>query len=119
MARIILMTRENLDKVRNGTKTETRRISPRWMWLKIGDILDVRVSRGVKENLYVKVLDRRRQPLQDIKDREIVAEGFDPESPGSAWGWWINLWDSRHREPTETWEANPDVTVIRFERLAQ
>ncbi len=72
---------------------------------------------------YVKILAVRPEGLQDIGDRDIVAEGTlnaFPNIPitrydGQYRDWYREYWESLHKKPGTRWEDSPWVWVYTLE----
>lgn len=64
--------------------------------------------------IFLKITDVRVERLQDISDEDAKAEGVKTEY-GSYRHGFIQLWKSINGE--ESWNANPWVWVIEFERI--
>lgn len=119
---MIRFTEPMQQAVREGRKTETRRVSQKWMRLRVGDELFV-----PRTDLRMVVADPpRRERLQDISEASAIAEGlFVPEAeyaqngPRAAANAFRCLWDSINGdEPGRAWADNPEVTVVTFRRIA-
>jgi len=68
------------------------------------------------------------EPLQAISEEDCIAEGADKapmvmgndylSPPESFKAGYRALWDSLHSVPKDSWDANPDVVALEFERIA-
>ena len=74
--------------------------------------------------IWLRVTDKRLEPLQAITHEDILAEGYVPLttvksvlSMLAARNWFYNLWNSLAK-PGKRWEDNPEVAVIGFEILS-
>ena len=81
------------------------------------------------EPLRITITEIRRESLQDISERDAIAEGAPPIClPGgirvkrygvivneweNPYFWYLDLWESIHG--AESWQLNPDVWCISFE----
>lgn len=125
MPRVICFRRDMFDAIIARRKTETRRLSGRWMSLKLGETVDARIGRGKDEGLRLTVVRRDRVPLQSIQLMDCVAEGYpytadhvNQAGYPDPCEWFEALWDEIHKTVGETYADNPDVTVIGFELLS-
>lgn len=104
-----------IDAVRNRTKTVTRRDWLTWRTLKPGDRLTLvekamGLPKGARQVVLaeVEIVDVRLEPLTDITEDEITAEGFNPHlTPPTIWAAW---WAAEHGHRTPF-----GVTVRRIE----
>lgn len=70
--------------------------------------------------IFLKVTDVRVERLKDITEDQIKKEGIKEEFPPLAEDRWIELWDStlkKQQFDVYSWEANPWVWVIEFEKI--
>ncbi len=67
--------------------------------------------------LWFRITDIRVERVQSISDEDIAAEGCEPEICNSAWDMFCSLWDSINAKRGYSWESNPWVWVIVFERV--
>jgi len=66
---------------------------------------------------YAKVIDVRPEHLQDISDRDVIAEGtlvgMGDDSVtrylGQYQDWYAEWWSDLHRKPGTSWHSNPTV----------
>lgn len=105
----MIFTEENIELIRQGKKTETRRI---WKkpHVKIGKIYQCRVSRYQKtpdDSPEIKILSMHKEKLKDITLDAIQREGFECTDTVH----FINLWIKLHGE----WNPDQEVWVIDFE----
>jgi len=78
--------------------------------------------------IWLRVTDKRLEPLQAITYEDILAEGWNPqtsepiteETAGEdARAWFIAAWNSLHyANPRARWEENPEVAVIGYEIIS-
>ena len=70
--------------------------------------------------LFVKVTDVRVERIQDIKEEAVWAEGFkdifDDDVFTAAGLNFKKIWDEIYKSKGYSWESNPYVWVIEFER---
>ena len=85
-----------LDAVRARTKTVTRRHVDTWRTLEAGDRLTLiekgmGLAKGQRQVVVceVEVVDVRVEPLYDIDEDEVIAEGFEGWSPGEFCAMWL------------------------------
>lgn len=64
--------------------------------------------------LWLNVTNVRAEWLQDITEYEIAAEGLRRGEGGFTA--WIQLWDSINAKRGYSWDSNPYVYVVEFER---
>jgi len=129
------------DKVRDGTKTQTRRLvksgdsyvagyfdgviyrverNGKRKW-RTGRTYAIQPKRGKKGNGRFRITNIRIEPLQAITEADAIAEGVRklyrcPQwLPGEAIKSFIELWDSIHKKPGTRWEDNPEVWVLEIE----
>ncbi len=67
--------------------------------------------------LWLRIIDIRVERVRDISDEDIAAEGCEPEICNSAWDMFCSLWDSINAKRGYSWESNPWVWVVVFERV--
>lgn len=135
------------DKVRDGTKTQTRRLSdrsrhltqtrdgeivavlsrttkrPRKLWV-VGRTYAIQSGRSKKGNGRFRITKIRKERVQDISWGEIRAEGFPP-TEAEELGYhvpegrerFISLWNSIHKKPGTRWKDNPEVWVLEMEHV--
>jgi len=140
--RPILFSTPMVQAILEGRKTQTRRIKFK---CEPGDVLWVRETwRGLgshyfykathdDENLhwkpsiymprevcrlFLRVINVRLEHLRDITEEDAIAEGF------AADGWarfagenFRDFWNDLNAKRGYSWESNPLVTVIEFERI--
>ncbi len=130
------------DKVRDGTKTQTRRLVKEgdtirgWSEKEIIAIYDqydrrkwkegreyaIQSGRGKKGNGRFRITKIRKETLQSITDADAIAEGVSKIMTNDA-EWWTNeatvsfkrLWKSIQKKKGTRWEDNPEVWVLEFE----
>ena len=66
---------------------------------------------------WLRITDIRVERVQSISDEDITAEGCEPEICNSAWDMFCSLWDSINAKRGYSWESNPWVWVVVFERV--
>ncbi len=97
---------DSLRKIREGTKTQTRRAGRQV--LKVGSVYGAKDDWYRKADTYVCITRRFKQRLGDITPEDIRKEGFSSSEEFKAA--WIHL----HGD----WTPNKNVTVYEF-RLAK
>ena len=109
--------KENIELIRQGSKTETRRI---WKkpHVKVGKVYQCRTSRYAKtpeDSPYIKITAMRKEKLGEITDDDITKEGFvtdgTVENETSQVVMFYRLWVKLHG----LWDPDQVVTVIDFE----
>lgn len=137
---------KQIDAIRRGVKTQTRREvkagdtfrenhlckivgvyrSGRLLW-KVGGVYAIVPKRGMKGIGKIRILEIRRERLQDISEADAIAEGVEFEAPFysvfvggkrlvfgvSAVEAYRELWESINGRGS--WDKNPYVWVICFE----
>ena len=103
----MIFTKENIELIRQGRKTETRRI---WKkpHVRVGNTYQCRTSRFAKtpkDSPYIKITVMRKERLGDITFDAAQREGVNDLS--TFMGLWINLHGF--------WNPNQEVYVIDFE----
>lgn len=100
-----------IDAVRARTKTVTRRHVNTWTTLKAGDRLTLvekamGLPKGARQVVLaeVEVIDVRVEPLVDVTDTEVVAEGFAGMPVEEFVGMWLD--SHRHRTFANQTEAH-------------
>jgi hypothetical protein len=126
---LLLMTKPNLAKCENGSKTQTRRCNKQWLKIKKGHWVyfrsDYKTTYENASGPYLATEDARLEKAQDISPQDCIAEGIpDPGPQGSQADWikavigaFCNLWNSINKKPGTTWADNPSVVRIAFERM--
>ena len=130
------------EKVRDGTKTQTRRLVKegdcgygggkgeihsvgamnRWKW-QVGKTYAIQSGRGKKGNGRFCIVKIRKENLQSITEADAKAEGVwklyrCPQwLPDEAIKSFMELWNSIHNKPGTRWEDNPEVWVLEIEHL--
>lgn len=73
-------------QVRDGTKTQTRRIG--WWTVPMGTVVNAVVkSRGLKRGerveciCQIRIIDKRTEALEEITQEDVIAEGFPDLTP--------------------------------------
>lgn len=86
-----------LDAVRARTKTVTRRRIDTWRDLEAGDRLTLiekgmGLPKGAKQVVVteVEIVDVRVEPLYDIDEDDVIAEGFEGMLPGEFCSMWMD-----------------------------
>lgn len=109
-------TPDNLVKVLNGTKTQSRRFTDYK-----SPVLAVCPGRGKRAVAYVRVIRKWQEPLQDISVDDAVAEGIDqgglfrPEIIKA----FRDLWDSIYGGVAgKQWADNPTVFCYEFRLIS-
>ena len=96
-----------------------------WRW-KRGTLPSIFMPKDCAR-IWLRVTDKRLEPLQAITYEDILAEGWNPqtsepiteETAGEdARAWFIALWNSLNAKRGYAWEDNPEVAVIGFEILS-
>ena len=103
----MIFTRENIELIREGKKTETRRI---WKkpHVRVGKVYQCRTSRFAKtpaDSPFIKITGMKKERLRDITLEAVQREGINDLS--TFMGLWINLHGF--------WNPNQEVYVIDFE----
>ncbi len=102
----MIFTKESIELIRSGQKTETRRI---WKvpHVKVGGVYGTRTSRREKEAGYpkIRVTEIRQERLFDITPDGVRREGF------SLFSEFKEVWEQLHGK----WEPRREVYVVRFE----
>lgn len=103
----MLFTRPNIEKIRAGLKTETRRI---WKvpHVKVGGVYRVRYSRQFPADLgdpKIRVTSMRVESLGEIDHAAVLREGSGSLEE------FVLHWQGLHSE----WDPQQKVYVIRFE----
>ena len=138
---LLLMTKENLAKCEDGSKTQTRRINKRYSGIKAGDQIffrsNYKTTYKTASGPYEATQDAVIQKLQAITADDSMAEGImkgesgfynvygkdHPDhtfaSPRNAFGNLINEVNGGPRwnmpgKPTPIWDENPEVVKISF-----
>ena len=66
----------------------------------------------------LKILDIRVERLQDISEKDAIAEGIQPSDYAKPKAAFMRLWDSINaKKPGKSWKDNPWVWVIEFSRV--
>jgi hypothetical protein len=65
--------------------------------------------------LVLRVKAVRREPLQNISDDDLLSEGIKFHYKFRKD--FITLWNSLNAKRGYSWESNPEVTVVEFERV--
>jgi hypothetical protein len=91
-----------------------------------GKTYAVQPARGTKSIGRILVTDIRLEPLQDISIHDAIAEGIlpegikDPEYPTTYLMGFIKTWMRLYPTGSEfSWENNPKVVVLEFERVME
>jgi hypothetical protein len=103
----MIFTKENIELIRQGKKTETRRI---WKkpHVKVGKTYQCRTSRYAKtpeDSPYIKITAMRKEKLGEITSESMQREGTNdlPE--------FKELWGRLHG----SWNPDQEVYVVDFE----
>ena len=75
----------------------------------VGRDYAVQPGRTEKSLGRIKILEIRREHLQEISEQDAIAEGVDSVASYAA------LWDSINTKKGTRWADNPDVWVLTFE----
>ena len=71
----------------------------------------------------LEVTDVRVERVQEISEKDVIAEGCPPDAwyrvPGGPLKWFLSLWNRLHAKDGHGWEANPWVWVLAFRRLEE
>ena len=107
----MIFSPENIELIREGKKTETRRI---WKkpHVKVGKTYQCRTSRYSKtpeDSPYIKIIAMRKEKLGEITDDAARKEGFKPDGAQleKFWALWVKLHGS--------WNPDQEVYVVDFE----
>jgi len=119
--------------IKNGTKTQTRRLDT---FYNIGDVFDiVETFIGPDGNpiefhsgIRVKVTNVRFQRVRMIRDEDLIAEGMKGDTLEKRYHEFKTLWNMIYGEPktnemgevirmAQPFQENPFATVIEFERF--
>ena len=106
----MIFTKENIELIRQGKKTETRRI---WKkpHVKVGKTYQCRTSRYAKtpeDSPYIKITAMRKERLGEITPEAAKREGMDS---GLKVFQFRELWVKLHG----LWDPDQEVYVIDFE----
>ena len=106
----MFFTKENIELIRQGSKTETRRI---WKkpHVKVGKTYQCRTSRYAKtpeDSPYIKITAMRKERLGEITPEAAKREGMDS---GLKVFQFRELWVKLHG----LWDPDQEVYVIDFE----
>ena len=106
----MIFTKQNLELIREGKKTETRRI---WKkpHVKVGKTYQCRTSRYAKtpeDSPYIKITAMRKERLGEITPEAVKREGMDS---GLKIFQFRELWVKLHG----LWDPDQEVYVIDFE----
>ena len=106
----MIFTKENIELIRQGKKTETRRI---WKkpHVKVGKTYQCRTSRYAKtpeDSLYIKITAMRKERLGEITPEAAKREGMDS---GLKVFQFRELWVKLHG----LWDPDQEVYIIDFE----
>ena len=120
------------EKVRNGTKTQTRRLVKEndeiltwsmkpwmattvfrnnrilWETWQSGKTYAIQSKRGIKGNGRFRITKIRKEKLLNINKEDIKAEGFSTRDE------LIELWNRIHTKANR-WNCNPEVWVLEIE----
>jgi uncharacterized protein YhfF len=123
---------ETADLVMNGTKTQTRRLAKPHDSIMLFKISTNNYGKGIyndqmnRMRYHILVTDIRLEPLQDISIHDAIAEGIlpegikDPEYPTTYLMGFIKTWMRLYPTGSEfSWENNPKVVVLEFERVME
>ena len=131
------------DKVRDGTKTQTRRLvksgdthfaeffegaihgvqsNGRLKW-EVGKTCAIQPKRGVKGNGRFRITKIRKENVQKINCKDCTAEGITTKEKGHDAGvhlreQFVALWNSLHPKG-KRWENNPLVWVLEIENVGR
>lgn len=124
MTRKLKFTRDMIQAIREGRKTQTRRpIEPQprqWLYpYEVGDVHEP------EPGLLIRIVSIGVERVQDITDEDAIKEGIF-NVPGFGWDWiddgkretwslprgaFMNLWNSIYEKKGHGWETNPWVTT--------
>ena len=129
------------DKVRDGTKTQTRRLvkdgdrlidwpmpcmfrrtksgDTRLTW-RVDQVYAIQSGRGKKGNGRFRITKIRKERIQEINCSDCIAEGLTTRETGYDAGVHLRdqfsrLWNSIHKKPGDRWDSNPEVWVLEIE----
>jgi len=144
---MMLFKPELCEKIRCGKKTQTRRLvhqddkkgvrstscntqkitaiyrNSRRTWV-VDKCYAIQPGRGKKAIGRFRLLNIRREHLQDISARDAINEGVElsglQDYPAYAFSdnvlrRFAELWDSINTKPGTRWQDNPEVWVLEFE----
>lgn len=130
-----MIFKETWQQVLDGTKTQTRRpvkegeygyrmyhpdviqvIYKHGGYIKwrVGKDYAVQPGRGKKAVGRIRITGIRRERLQEIRGRDVLAEGCGLAIPSRRE--FMELWDSLYRNTSYEWKRNPEVWVLIFEK---
>lgn len=122
-------TKENHEKNKAGTKTNTRRVIEKidqYKNIKPGDLIHVVPNRFTKKENYLyrlECLGSKVEPVQDIGHYDIWAEGIEPRSHGTRLqnptNDFIELWDSINKDRGYEWATNPLIRSIKYKYIQE
>jgi hypothetical protein len=111
-------------KIMGASPTDHRTWAPYYGKWQVGRTYAVQPGRGKKAIGRFRLLDIRREYLQDISHNDALAEGFSIEHPLNNYGTgsvvrdaFAEFWDSINTEPCGRWKDNPEVWVLEFEMV--
>jgi len=67
--------------------------------------------------IFLRVTGVRAERLQDITARDCVAEGMNVSKQGNVKHDFAKLWGDLNTQRGYSWESNPWVWVVEFERM--
>ena len=97
----MIFSNEHIEKIRNGTKTQTRRQKCNY---RPGRSYAVQPGRGKPELFRITILDIRRERLGDISEADCIAEGYPSRDA------YREVWTSING----VWDPDQFVYVIDF-----
>ena len=106
----MIFTKQNLELIREGKKTETRRIWKK-LHVKVGKTYQCRTSRYAKtpeDSPYIKITAMRKERLGEITPEAAKREGMDS---GLKVFQFRELWVKLHG----LWDPDQEVYIIDFE----
>jgi hypothetical protein len=131
------MTKGNLVKCEDGSKTNTRRCNERLSGIKTGDEIyfrsDYKTTYITASGPYIATEDARWEAAQDISEEDAKAEGIvaiapkypescqfthtgEPPCYATAREAFSVLWNTINKKPGRRWEDNPNVLRIAYRR---
>lgn len=101
----MIFSEDHISKIRDGTKTMTRRSFRSRNTYRIGRSYTVQPGRGKHGLFKIKVTDLKFEWLGDITSEDIKAEGYDTKEE------FVEVWSKINKN----YNPRQAVTVIKFE----